>query len=31
MRKYAIILLPQLILATTVGTDIKMEGLKPVL
>ena len=31
MRKYAIILLPQLILATTVGTDIKMEGLKPIL
>ena len=31
MRKYAIILLPQLILATTVGTDIKMEGLRPIL
>ena len=31
MKKYAIILLPQLILATTVGTDIKMEGLKPIL
>lgn len=31
MKKYAIMLLPQLILATTVGTDIKMEGLKPIL
>ena len=31
MKKYAIILLPQLILATTVGTDIKMEGLRPIL
>lgn len=31
MKKYVIMLLPQLILATTVGTDIKMEGLKPIL
>ena len=31
MKKYAIMLLPQLILATTVGTDIKMEGLRPIL
>ena len=31
MKKYTIMLLPQLILATTVGTDIKMEGLKPIL
>ena len=31
MKKYAIMFLPQLILATTVGTDIKMEGLKPIL
>lgn len=31
MKKYTIMLLPQLILATTVGTDIKMEGLRPIL
>ena len=31
MKKYAFILLPQLILAATVGTDIKMEGLRPIL
>ena len=31
MKKYVIILFPQLILATTVGTDIKMEGLRPIL
>ena len=31
MKKYVIMLLPQLILATTVGTDIKMEGLRPIL
>ena len=31
MKKYAFILLPQLMLAATVGTDIKMEGLRPVL
>ena len=31
MRKYAIMLLPQLMLATTVSTDLKLEGLKPIL